>query len=669
MREALWQGPLADPDSPQREVLAWMPDYPVALDRLRELVRHALPADEALAEALRRWPWSVDLGWLIAENGGGTAALEAVVRDQRRRHGTLAWALWFDGQPEAALACLQTLDPDSPSHAADLFARVELSILADRPADVPPGTGSLRLSWLRDWRQRGGAGLARRLDSEGAPPDLAGWLFDALLTERDYDRARAIAQSPGLAIGERALLAAQLALEAGDPADAQAHLGTLEDLAPWDWPARRHVLDLRAGLLQGAMDRADAGPLLARIDAALRLFPRHGGLRGLRLDCRLRVHDWDRVIADLAADPRDAAALTRLGRPDMALECLDRAPPAPLDDLFRRALQRAEALLRLGRPDDALAALPPVPAARPLAADLAWWRAEIALARRDLPTARAALGPALEHSPTRMGLHLSAARLAFFEGDAPRAQDHLSRFSRLKTAQLRVPPPDDLRDRIVADAVAQGPRAAAARRFARATPVFSRAQTTVPRHIAHYWEGPRSAPVERGLAAWGRLLPQTLYDAPAARDWLRRHAPALTPLFDRLRLPAARADLFRVALVARQGGVFADLDEYPRHGIDDWLEGTRAVLVIEEGHGTLANNFLAAIPGLPLFARLQDRIAAALAATDTPYPWWDTGPAQLTVEAASEPTDGLRFLTQADYDARISTNLPFPHKSGPAHWR
>ena len=145
------------------------------------------------------------------------------------------------------------------------------------------------------------------------------------------------------------------------------------------------------------------------------------------------------------------------------------------------------------------------------------------------------------------------------------------------------------------------------------------------------------------------------------------HAPGLTALFDRQRLPATRADLFRVALMAQAGGVFADLDEYPRAGIDDWLTGARAVLVIEEGHGTLANNFLAAIPGLPLFVRLQTRIAEALEATDDPYPWWDSGPAQLTVEAVGEP--GIRYLSQAEYDARVSTNLPFPHKVGPLHWR
>ncbi len=124
-------------------------------------------------------------------------------------------------------------------------------------------------------------------------------------------------------------------------------------------------------------------------------------------------------------------------------------------------------------------------------------------------------------------------------------------------------------------------------------------------------------------------------------------------------------------MIGVEGGLYADLDEYPRQPVTDWLEGARAVLVIEEGHGTIANNFLAALPGLPLFIRLQARIAGNLRATPQPYPWWDSGPAALTIEARSAcaTSSSLRFLTQPEYDARIATNLPFPHKTGPLHWR
>ena len=175
--------------------------------------------------------------------------------------------------------------------------------------------------------------------------------------------------------------------------------------------------------------------------------------------------------------------------------------------------------------------------------------------------------------------------------------------------------------------------------------------------------------IEDGLDAWAEF-PQTLFDAPAARLWLAAHAPDLGGAFDRLAQPAARADLFRVAWIAHEGGLFADLDERPRASVASWLDGARAVLVIEQGHGTIANNFLAAEPGLALFTQARERIARRLDQVATPYPWWDCGPAQMTLAVwPHRDTPGLRLLTQQAYDARVATNLPYPHKRGPGHWR
>lgn len=672
----LWHAPLPDPEAPQRALMARVDglDYAQALEALRPLVRHALPVTDALQAALDRWPWSVDLGWLTFEATGDPAPLETIVRREGRRFGTLAWALWQSGQPEAALAATEGLNPASPSHAEDARARAELRILADLPADPPLGGEGARLALLALWRTQGGAVLAQHFDASAgtlpAHPPLWVFLIDAFVTERDFGRARAaldaLARHHGSDHPEVRAQQIRLALDCDDPGGARALLDALPATPPWTWGARRLAQDLRCRRAEGAEGQRD------RTAAALRLFPRHGALQGLHRAAREADEDW----AFLAADPAaDAGWLIRLGRADLALSRQETAP-APPDEVFRRALRRAEAHLRLGQLEAARNALPPLPDARPLAADHAWWQAEIALAARDFDAAGAALAPALIHSPTRMGLLLSAARLAFFKGEDARALAHLDRFRDLRTAQLGQVPPDDLRDLIVQDA-ARGPDGPgdAARAFARARPAFQAADAPpIPRRIAHYWEGPLSAPVNTGLRAWGALMEQRLFDAPAARDWLARHRPELVALFDRQPLPATRADLFRVALIAQEGGLFADLDEYPRQGIDDWLTGARGVFVVEEGHGTIANNFLAALPGLPLFARLRSRIAEALGARAAPYPWWDSGPAPLTLELrraldSAEEAPGLRLLTQPDYDARIATNLPFAHKTGPLHWR
>ncbi|MCA0204899.1 MAG: hypothetical protein LCH92_11195 [Proteobacteria bacterium] len=676
----LWTGALPDPRAPGR-ALAEIAEYPAALARARALVGWDLPVDLAALRA--RWPWSIDLARLSVEAEGDLAPLRAAVAKAGRRHGVLARALWSQGLTDEALACLDTLDPASETFAEDQTTRAELRILSDLPADPVPGPRGLHLSLIATWRREGGGALARRLSLEAAAlpahPPIWSWLIDTFVAERDFVHARAALDGFAARVPDHPDLAAariRLALEAEDWPGARALLDAQgERDAPWRWNARRHVQHLRCLTDEiSATDQPDFTPLRQQAAAALRLYPRNGVLQGLWLMARELTEDWDALARDLTGWPDARAAATlllRLGLPDAALAALNRAGPAPPDDAFRARLRRAEALLRKGALDAARAALGPPPDAAPLAADHAYWAAEIAAAARDLPAARAALAPALATSPTRMGLWLTAARVAFLAGEDAAATEALARFRALKTDQLGAPPEDDLRDLIARDAASPQPGPGrAARAFARALPAFRPlGGPPIPPRIAHYWEGPRSAPLDRSLRAWARLYPQRLYDAAGARDWLAAHTD-LAPLFDRLTQPATRADLFRVALIAREGGLFADLDEYPRAALDDWLIGAAAVLVVEEGHATIANNFLAARPGLPLFARLQTRLARTLEATPHPYPWWHSGPAPLTLEADRDrDTPGLRFLPQPDYDARIATNLPFPHKRGPGHWR
>lgn len=676
----LWAGPLADPEAPGRALARALPrlGYDAALARARALARFALPVDLAALRA--RFPWSIDLARLSVETTGEIAPLRAAVTAQGRRFATLAQALWSLGRPDEALAVFrdaETLD------AEDRAVEAELRLLAGLPLAPVPGPRGAHLSLLATWRHEGAAALARRVALEGPSlplhPPLWSWLVETFVQERDFARARdALARFERRAPGhpEAHALTIRLALESEDTARARRLLDAQGALAePWRWPARRHVQHLRCLADEiAAREVSDPAALRQAAEAALRLFPRNAVLQGLHLTAREMTGDWDLLARDLDAhsDPRAAAhALIRIGLPEAALARLDNAPEGPPDEAVRTRLRRAEALLRLGRLDAARAALGPPPAAVPLAADHAYWAAEIAAAARDLPAAGAALAPALAHSPTRMGLILTAARVAFLGGDDAGAEAHLARFRTLKAAQTGAPPADDLRDLIVRDAARGQPGPGlAARAFARAVPAFRPVPgPPIPPRIAHYWEGPRSAPLERSLRAWAGLFAQTTYDATSARDWLARHTD-LAPLFDRLAQPATRADLFRVALLAAEGGLFADLDEYPRAPVADWLDGAAAVLVVEEGHATIANNFLAARPGLALFTRLRDRIATTLARTPQPYPWWHSGPAPLTLEAHRDrDTPGLRFLAQPDYDARIATNLPFPHKRGPGHWR
>jgi len=704
LAQALWQAPLSDPDTPARDLNERLSQigYPELLNRLRQLQGHGLPLQPALTAALTQYPWSIDLAALAFHVDPCTASLagvERVVRAQNRRFGVLSWAYWALGDVDKALETLANLEPNSQSFHADQLARAELCILADKPAEDLPGAAGLRLSLLQTWRKHGAVALSRRFDLEAAgfpaAPALWDWLLDVFIAECDFRRAyktRALAaERLGAAHPDIISLTIRLALEAGEAETARTLLAQVTDGASvWDWPPRQHTQHLRSTLL-GAQTPDKRATVLDHATRAHRLYPDNAVLQGLWLAARERVEDWDMLAKSLTSDNSHYAlkvnCLSHIGLHQPALDLCQSAAHATPDQGFQSRLIQARLLLHMGQLSAAAEALGPVPTTWPQIADHAYWAAEVHLARRDNVAAQTVLDQALALGPTRMGLLLNRARAAFLAGQFDQACEILTRFDALKSAQLGRPPSRDLRNRITEDAqnaAATGRPALqspglAAHHFALSAPAFTpaRGPARIPRKLAHYWEGPRSAPVERGIRAWARHHPdmrQDVFDRAAAHNWLQTHAPELVDLFNRQTLPATRADLFRVALIAHQGGIFSDLDEYPRGPITAWLDSAVAVLVIETGYGTIANNFLAALPRLPLFMRLQDRIATELARTSDPYPWWHCGPAQLTLQALAAQqspieTTGLRFLSQAAYDQKVATNLPFPHKHTPDHWR
>lgn len=728
LRAALWAGEPVQPDAAAAAALSdSLQDigYEAALAALRQLSASALPLAPALPRALALWPWSIDLALIAVDSAPDDDTLaELCVRceAQNRRRAAAAWALWRAGRAGAARAFLGGIDIGAPTAGADLACRAELALL---DADWPAAQADLarleawpehwqRVHLQRLWLEGGAVALARALDA--APPGAgAHWqqAFALLLRARDYRRARRVLVEAQAHHGAQATrdAAIRLALETENHTTALALLEPDLPAHPSRWSARQHEHWLRAMLGRSRHTPAAGRPLRPHAEAALRLFARNGALHSLWLTCCTLEDDWRMLEGDLLARPGPQAvpALNRLGlfAPAQARIEADLAASTGINPRARRLLTLAQSHLLQGAPDLAQAALdraaaPPPPA--PTRADMSWLAGEIALWHFRPDAAEAALEPLRRECPGHPGLWLSLGRVAFLRGDFDAAEAALAQFRALKCDQTGAPPAPDLRDRITADAqqasaalppalmrapfetvlntagiaaIAASPGLSACL-LARARPVFDPVKDAqIPRRLALYWEGPATGAVARSVEAWQRLHPRftvTLFGPDAAADWLTRHHPALLPLFLRQPLPATRADLFRIALLHTEGGLYADVDEYPRAQVDDWLIGAQAVFCQEIGYGTVANNFLAACPGLPLFARMLARITARLEASESAYPWWDSGPAPLTASVfealfGPAPMPGLRLLDQASYCQRVSTNLAFPHKRGPLHWR
>lgn len=704
LRNRLWAAAPSDPMVPQAELCAMIDagaSHRAVAAALRVLWRAALPGANAGSAACRRWPGSIVLAALACDLAPGDRDALARLTERMARAGareqeralTLARVHLRADDRVSARAALAQLPADADA-ARGLRARLAMAEGAfdDAAADVAAlrqgGEGlAARLVWL----QRGAAALDAHVAGISAPgPELCAELFDIRLHERDFAAAaQVLAWWQAARPDPDSARASEVLALARDPARAAPLLAArLRAVPASDWPARDHVLWLRAGLAAGQSPAA----LDAHARAALRLHPRQAGLLHPALQVAEAAHDW-RALAVRPCDARTpehalalAQACLRRAEPGRAAAILSRAARHAAGPIrVRLQAARAEVLLHAGRPQAAAASLSRqdgAPSTAPEHADHALLRAEIALWQGDPTAGLAALHPLESGFPNRMPLWLLASRLHVAACNPLAAKDALARFATLKHAQTGTEPGLDPGALMVADALrpgaADGPAAAAQMLRVRAWPFVPQTPqaAAIPQRIAHYWEGPESPALARALRRWGMLHPGfslTLFDAASAEAWLRRDlGQSEARRFAALPSPALRADLFRLCLILTEGGIFADLDEYPRRPVTPWLKDARVVLCVERGYGTVANNFLAASPGQAVLARALGHVRAALDGAAAPYAWWHSGPAQLTRALAAEPDPparGLRLLSPAAYCRVVSTNLPWPHKRGPDHWR
>jgi mannosyltransferase OCH1-like enzyme len=129
----------------------------------------------------------------------------------------------------------------------------------------------------------------------------------------------------------------------------------------------------------------------------------------------------------------------------------------------------------------------------------------------------------------------------------------------------------------------------------------------IPRVIHHIWIGPDPLPDDHRpwIKSWKRHHPKWKH-----RLWTEADLPAdpIRPeILERLRAPVERADILRLEILYRHGGVYVDGDLECLRRIDDVLEGEEFVGVCHKP-GRITNTAIAAAPGHPLLERALERL-------------------------------------------------------------
>jgi mannosyltransferase OCH1-like enzyme len=124
----------------------------------------------------------------------------------------------------------------------------------------------------------------------------------------------------------------------------------------------------------------------------------------------------------------------------------------------------------------------------------------------------------------------------------------------------------------------------------------------VPRTIHQIWVGPEPLPHDHHvwIEGWRRR-----HQGWQHRLWTEEDLPddPIRPeILERLRAPVERADILRLEILFRHGGVYADTDLECLRPVDDLLHNHEFVGVcLKPGRAT--NTFLASVPGHPLLGR------------------------------------------------------------------
>ena len=165
----------------------------------------------------------------------------------------------------------------------------------------------------------------------------------------------------------------------------------------------------------------------------------------------------------------------------------------------------------------------------------------------------------------------------------------------------------------------------------------------IPRTIHHIWVGPDPLPDghKPWIASWKRHHPEWEH-----RLWTEENLPenpARPEVLERLRAPVERADILRLEILHRHGGVYVDTDLECLRPLDDVLANADFVAVCLKP-GRVTNTMIASAPGHPLL----ERALRELRPTDT---YWTFEAADSIKDVAGPPL--LRRLVGDYPDVRL----------------
>jgi tetratricopeptide (TPR) repeat protein len=219
--------------------------------------------------------------------------------------------------------------------------------------------------------------------------------------------------------------------------------------------------------------------------------------------------------------------------------------------------------------------------------------------------------------------------------------------------------------------------------FARPVDHPSDPEGRIPRRIMQFWDSENlPEDVARLMTSWADRNPDyachVFHDETARAYLKRRHPAAVLAAYRRAQEAAQKSDIFRLAWLAAEGGVYADADDRASRPLGSCIPGHAELVLYQEDVASIGNNFIAAQAGHPVVTLALTWAVEAINRGDTDNVWLSTGPALLTRALAThlatgeegriEVPKGIVVFDRRDLNHAVAMNCMLGYKSSTRNW-
>ncbi|MGB7565892.1 MAG: tetratricopeptide repeat protein [Prochlorococcaceae cyanobacterium] len=207
----------------------------------------------------------------------------------------------------------------------------------------------------------------------------------------------------------------------------------------------------------------------------------------------------------------------------------------------------------------------------------------------------------------------------------------------------------------------------------------------IPDHIIQYWDQPKLPDGVRSLMqSWPQANPSLrhiVFDNETARSFIAIHgSKEVQEAYDMALSPTIKSDLFSLAYLFKNGGIYADAGNRCRHSLKPLLSEGVELIVIQEDLGSIGNNFIASVPSHPFIGLALEMACRNVLDQAGWNPWFLSGSGVLSLcfanlyqnelaNSAVPPPKGLQVLTQHTMARWVSFHLQPSVKVSDGSWK